>query len=716
MNKKNKLIWVLMFFVFKISYTQNVGDIPFSDQFDAVKTVDEFYNLSTKLINEAKDYIQENELSKSLNYCYFIEKELEKYVDSTSSKIIFLRLEYSNVIGIVSRRQKNYQKAIEFFNKSKKNAIILGDSLSLATILANIGNTFHSMGERDSAYTYHYRSLEIKKKQKNYQTLASSYMNLAVLFQKDSLYDKALDFYIKAKDIRISINDTLGLSRVYDNMGYMFFQQELHPESEIYEKKAIEFALRSDPMNLIVLRDAHEVLRDIYEIRCRDTLNSDSLRLAYSEKARIFDRKYDKYTAEVIERRNDKQINDLVVKYETAQAKAKAENLEKDNLILGNEKELLARENQLSLEREKNLENKNELLRTQNELSKKAAEVSMANEKAAKAELAEQETRAKYMLIIIFVVVTALIFLALLTLTVRKINRQLRVQKQELADKNCLLERQKGEIQKQKDVIEQKNKNIQQSLEYAQRIQNAILQPGILKEKFPPNVMFYKQKDTIGGDFYFAYHYEGESYLIVADCTGHGVPGAMVHMLMHNILTSTFLNSSKPSPNDILNLARDEVIAVLRQEYGEVKDGFDASVIKFKDHIEFAGAYNGMLAVLPDGHIDEVKADRMPVGIHHVRGNKDQASLGKFTNNVKHYPKGTRIYLMSDGYVDQFGGKKGYKYKKYRFKHLIQELQSLELEAIPARLEKDHLEWKNESNQEQIDDIIVVCIELDRDY
>jgi len=265
-----------------------------------------------------------------------------------------------------------------------------------------------------------------------------------------------------------------------------------------------------------------------------------------------------------------------------------------------------------------------------------------------------------------------------------------------------------AEIQAQKDELEEKNQNIMDSIRYAKRIQEAVTPTeSQMKKFFPEHFVLWRPRDIVSGDFFWMMHKNDKVIIAAADCTGHGVPGAFM-----SIMGISFLNQIANMPEvqnaaDALNHLRHNVITSLNQEGSETdtKDGMDISlcVYDFKEMtMEFSGAYNP-LYMIRNEELSVIKADRMPVGIH-------ERMDRPFTNNKFTIMKGDIFYILSDGYIDQFGGPKGKKFMTKRFKELILKIHKLPMGEQSRILEEELLKWRGDI--EQIDDIIIIGIRV----
>jgi serine phosphatase RsbU (regulator of sigma subunit) len=265
-----------------------------------------------------------------------------------------------------------------------------------------------------------------------------------------------------------------------------------------------------------------------------------------------------------------------------------------------------------------------------------------------------------------------------------------------------------AEIREQKDEIEKQNEEITASIKYAERIQKAVV-PSYERasELLPEHFVLWRPRDIVSGDFWWMTQKNGKVVIVAADCTGHGVPGAFVSMLGVSFLNEIVNKMEHIKANEILNQLRYHVKTTMKQtgKEGEAKDGMDLALVVLdlsNQKIQYAGAYNP-LYLIRKGELIEFKADRNPIGIY-------IKELDSFTNHDIEVQKGDTLYIFSDGFVDQFGGEKGHKFKSKQFKELLLSIQKnpmLEQEMI---LDQTIDEWRG--NFEQVDDIIIVGIRI----
>ncbi|MBI5008685.1 MAG: SpoIIE family protein phosphatase, partial [Bacteroidia bacterium] len=292
-----------------------------------------------------------------------------------------------------------------------------------------------------------------------------------------------------------------------------------------------------------------------------------------------------------------------------------------------------------------------------------------------------------------------LVFVALAILLTARI-RETRLKKEKMILEEKVRERTK-EIQAQKEEITS-------SIAYASRIQMAMLPTeDLFKSSFSEHFIMYKPRDIVSGDFYWIGEVDNKIFFTVADCTGHGVPGAFMSTLGISTLNEIIASGNDYKANMVLNQLRKKVKTSLHQtgKEGEAADGMDIALCilhKNKKMLEFAGAYNALL-IFQDGALKEYKGDRMPIGIHY--GEKDT-----FTNIEIRVKKGDAIYLFSDGFCDQFGGPDGVKYKIANLKKLLTEISHEPMANQKTIIEKELERWRGKFDQ--VDDISIMGVRI----
>jgi len=281
----------------------------------------------------------------------------------------------------------------------------------------------------------------------------------------------------------------------------------------------------------------------------------------------------------------------------------------------------------------------------------------------------------------------------------QKLEETVQERTKEIAEQNYQLEQQKAEItQKSNDILD--------SIHYAKRIQTTILPSGTrLNELFEEHFVFYRPKDIVSGDFYWAREVQDKVIFSAVDCTGHGVPGALVSIVGNNGLLRAVNEFKLTEPNLILDKLREIVISAFRSEGTlDVKDGMDIALcsIDYKTgELKFAGA-NNECVIIRQGEIIELKPDKQPIG--------QFVDAKPFTHQTFQLQTGDCIYLYTDGYVDQFGGERMKKYKSKPFKAMISKIWELPMTVQYNKIQQEFDDWK--ADVEQVDDVCVFAVKF----
>jgi serine phosphatase RsbU (regulator of sigma subunit) len=262
-----------------------------------------------------------------------------------------------------------------------------------------------------------------------------------------------------------------------------------------------------------------------------------------------------------------------------------------------------------------------------------------------------------------------------------------------------------AQVVKQKEEIEHINKQMRDSITYARKIQEAMLPEDTrIMQHLPQHFILAMPRDIVSGDFYWFSHNaeKGVSFMSVADCTGHGVPGAFMSMLGKSSLDYIMHEISVGTSDIILNELQ---LAVYRALGKNAKDGMDIAVCGFdfqQMKLHFAGA-QGDLFMMRGGELTVIKGDKAPIG----GDTKHYSEERKHKLHTLDIQKGDVLYMTSDGYIDQFGGPENFKYGSKRFRDLLKDIAHKDMDEQKKILRDEHLEWR--TNQKQLDDVLVLC-------
>lgn len=553
-------------------------------------------------------------------------------------------IELLNKIGFQLWEQNNFQDALEYLQNSLTLNKKLGNENALLHLYSSIGMIYTDLNQHESALLYFRKSLQIKRELGEKRMILSELINIATTLSLLNRYYESITTTEEALTIAKSINEMSLIKRCY---GILADNYDKIGDT----KKAIEYF-------------------NIYS-----TL--------------------------------DKHIQKKVM--ENVQTEAnKMRNIANQAIA---EKE----ETQIEL-----IQKKQKLEKTESDLKKSQLITKLQSAKLGlqESELREKEIKLRHKnLLIQFQIVVSLAILFILLLLYRNFITKKKINK-ELVIKN-------KEINEQKEIINKKNNDISQSLSYAQRIQDAIMLPSRnkLQTYLPESFVFYKPRDVVSGDFYWLEQLNAKSFIIdedasvvnstirdsdeiilaAADCTGHGVPGAIMSMIGNDLLEE-IISHRIYKPEKILDALHRGVKNTLRQDITENSDGMDIALCKInkiEKTVEFAGAMNPLI-YFKNGEMHEVEGDIFPIG----RDEFDH-SRTPYTKKTIEINSPISFYMFSDGFQDQIGGKNKEKYLAERFKNLLQDIHTHPMSKQAELLEAELYTWMNNEN-EQVDDILVI--------
>lgn len=560
-----------------------------------------------------------------------------------------------------------YFKALKIYDKTK-------DTIGMARSNHGLGFAYQRLNKYDEVETYYEKAYELYKSKNDLANSATMTANLGGAFLGKAMgtkekkdFDKALAYFNQAIDLLNQTGDKTTLPTVYNNLGSLYGAQENYEQSLRYFRYAL--AIRRElgyqfgtATTLNNLSQCYTLVGKIDSaIICVD----EAYTIARSIGARqVVASSYACY-ADIYEAKKDfKNAFEYYRRYK----------LLSDSLIIDDNLRSLsdAQEKYKSVKQQKNIE-----------LLEQA-------QKSNEAIIAKQE-------VINYIIIAGLILIAIFSLFVyreysakKKANAQLSMQNQ---------------------VIQEKNRDITDSIQYAQTIQRALMpDEAEFSSHFRGGFVLYKPKDIVSGDFYWVTEKNNCVFFAIADCTGHGVPGGFMSMLGTSLLNEIVNERGIEAPADILEILRDKIIVSLHQrgEAGESKDGLDITLCRLDRKtlvLEYACAFNAFFVVRKGSEPSKKEllvseADRMPVGFHH--------SSQPFTGHRMQLETGDLLYASTDGYVDQFGGEQRKKFKTPRLKELLLSISDLPLAEQKRRLDETLEAWKN--GMEQTDDICLAGI------
>jgi serine phosphatase RsbU (regulator of sigma subunit)/Tfp pilus assembly protein PilF len=614
---------------------------------------------------------------------------------------------------------QNPQKALLFTEEALKLAEKLNFEKGIATSLNNIGVFYRKNGKYDIALSYYIKSLKIHEKINNKEGVAFSLSNIGTIHSLTGDYEKALKYFHRALSIFEELGSKQNQLMALNNIGNVYSEQNendkaldiYHASLKVYNELGPEYR-GFDPFNNI---------GNVY------------LSKGQPEKALDFF-----IQSLALEEKNHNEFGQANALFCIGNA----------YLTTGNKAEAL-QHLFYSLQKAKKVNDKNLLLKIYHKLSevylskgelflaytylvnhinikdslfneesnRKIAEMEIAyafEQKEKEIELLKKESEIKSLtihkdrIIMAATFLTSILLASLASLIYLK-NRQSNRAKKLLEERHKQIINRTREIVAQKKIIEDKNANITDSIKYAKKIQEAILNQETFSNYFPESFIYYKPKDIVSGDFYWFIRKDDYDLVVLSDCTGHGVAGAFMTVIGNALLNNIININNVTDPAQILVQLHEQLLATLkRQDVKFSNHGMDIAICKIDyptQTISFAGAKRPLIYI-QDNQLHEIKGNNISIG-----DSGDTTALPvDFTPHIIKYKKGDVFYLYSDGYPDQFGGDKNKKYMTRRFKELIFGLYKMPMAHQLQIIDEEITNWKG--NHEQTDDMLVIGFKI----
>ncbi len=565
---------------------------------------------------------------------------------------------FYNASGLFYLQKVNYALSLEHLLKALKIRERLHLKKETAISMNNIGLVYQQTGNYKQGSNYFNKALNINKELKNEEGISLNLDNLSITYSLQKDFNTALLFGLESLKGKRKLNDSVSIAATLSNIGNIFDERKEFDKALIYYSEALVISKKMNDTKGVAIR-----LVNIGELY-KQTNKIDS---AY----RYFKMSL-KFSIE---------INDLELMSENYLALSEIFFLQKKY------KEAYEYHTKFyvltdSMFNQKKAEQISEMT-GKYETEKKQKEIELLNKESEKqAAIGIEQSQKKNM--IIFSVIVGLCLVTIFSIF--QFNRF-------------------NVTRKQKWTIEEKQKEITDSINYAKRIQTAILPPdSYWKEKLPESFVLYQPKDIVSGDFYWVENINDFVLFAAADCTGHGVSGALVSVVCSNALNRVVKEFDITEPAKILDKTRELVLETFEKSNEEVKDGMDISLCCLNtktNELHWSGA-NNPLWYIRANHIYEIKGDKQPIG--------KNDNPRPFTMHKIELQQGDSIYIFTDGYADQFGGVKG---KKFMYKPLKELLVSIQNKAIDEQhkiLHQNFISWKGDT--EQTDDILLIGLKI----
>ena len=595
-------------------------------------------------------------------------------------KIVFLLISIIiiDTVTVAQNLDVSAQKKITEYKTEAEKYKAANNTNQQADFLNKIAYIYWENEKYSDAINYFTESLKINQENNNQNGIKSLNYNIGLIYSDMEDYQNALTHFNKGLEIARQLNQKEGIYSGLMNKATVLKNLSKYQEAVDNINEALSIAQEFN--NLKLVRTCYGMLAENYEL-LGDSQNT---------------MKYFELFASIDKHLKSEQIKEIEHKTEQQVKQAQSEKLETEKTLSKTSEELQKTQKNLA---------EIEAIKKQQQLELEVKELALRKQQA--------EIRNKQLILI----GVSFIFFLILIFSVLVL-RQFRAKKKAnklLQEQNEQINQQKIEIEAQRDLANEQKKDITDSIEYAKRIQSALLPPlSFIKRNLPEHFILFKPRDIVSGDFYWMMNKDGKIIIAAADCTGHGVPGAFMSMLgtafLNEIVTKIVENKHVYSlqANEILNQLRNYIIESLHQtgDDDESKDGIDMALCIIdseKQKLQFAGAHNP-LYIIKNNNLEVIKGDRMPVSIH-------KNAQKPFVNHEVDFSQNDIIYMFSDGYYDQIGGPQNRKFMSRNFQELLLSVHEKPMEQQKEILDKTFEEWRGENIQ--LDDILVIGIRLE---
>ncbi len=665
----------------------------YSNPDSAYKLIEEEYRLAVN--SGLRDF--EAKAFNNLGFYYELKGDFEKSIDHFQKGLeIWTEIDdkngmasaYNNLSGPY-RQLGNYVLHSECLTKSLLLFEETGNESGIANVTNNLGVFYLSQEDLSESLKYFKKALKLHKKIGSKHNIPNSLGNIGLVYNHQGQIDKSLEYFLESYGYYEESNDILGKAIVLYNIGECHFANKDYDLALDSYYKSLAY---SDTIEDLIGKSASQ--KAIAKVYFEQGLFQKAIHFA--EKALVVGQEINSLEevkeAALVLYQSYKSVKDhkmALEMYEMYVANKDSLNGE------GNQKEIIHQKYRYEYEK------------------KKALEDAARNAEIKQQEILAVERKKQQFVITISISLGLILTLSFLLVIFRRLK---------------ITRTQKNEISLQKDTIETILEDVTDSINYAKHLQDAILpNDDEIRKRFPESFIIYNPKDAVSGDFYWfemlhsTSYLENTTYLAVADCTGHGVPGAMVSVVCSNALNRTIFEYDIKEPSKILDKARELIVSMFENEGTSLNDGMDIVLCSFRlNELIYSGANNPLWIIretrflteeqkessniLIDGKytLIELKSDRQPVG--------NYVNMKPFTEKRISIRKGDCLYLFTDGYVDQFGGEKGKKYMRRRFKKMLLGIQSEPMEKQYTLIKDSFNNWKG--IHDQIDDVCVMGLKI----
>jgi len=574
-----------------------------------------------------------------------------------------------NGLGILEKNRNNFIKSLEYYYKAIEPLDKEKDKGRYATIYMNIGIVYRNLKNPKRALDYYKSCDSVYQILKDTAGIIKNNVNTCTALKEFGKFEEAKILGLHTqKIIELNGSKNSGAFNLYEIIAGIYFHEKNYPKAEQYYLKRFEF--EAEMGNQSVLASMYESLALLYKQWGKEFLADKYYKLAVQNLSKNRDTKT--------------RLALLNLKIDFLKSGGNF----KEALELHEEKYKL-NDSIFSMDlTEKISKMENDI---SNQQQKKDLELLQKNQAIKDLEIKRQRF-FNYGLVIVVLLIVVFVFFILRSLRVNKlINSELNIKNKKVEEQNS--------------IIEEKNKDIIDSINYAQRLQQILLPAEEeFKQALPASFLYFEPKDIVSGDFYFIERTEEFAFVSVVDCTGHGVPGAIMSMVANNLLNKVVREKKLTKPAEILQELNHELYYSLKQNVSQktASDGMDMAICVFypaKMELHF-GAANTSIYIVRDKKLIELKPDKMGLGKMAFENNF------KFTQQIFKVEKNDMIYMGTDGYADQFGGERGKKMMKKNMQKLFIDIAELPTEKQFSVVKDNFTGWKG--NLGQVDDVTVL--------
>jgi serine phosphatase RsbU (regulator of sigma subunit)/Tfp pilus assembly protein PilF len=574
-------------------------------------------------------------------------------------------------IGVMYRKMNNYEKAFGYYQKSLFLKEKLNKPAEVLMSLNNIGGLFYYERNFKKAHEYYEKALGLSRKLSDSVYMGAAYNNLGIVLSDEKKFAKALEYFDHALRIRERLADEPGIAVVTNNIGRVYEAQGINDKAFAFYKRAARLYQEENDMpnyaNSLYNMGSIQLSEKNYKAAIAYFHESEKLSEQFSNRLQLRDL-HNRLGIAYHYLGKDRESYTHLMKY-----------IDLNDSIFDEATLEKISEKEIKYQSEKK-QKENEILKQQNELK----------------DLLHERSEQKQRMVRIYFISGLVIALSVALLFFVRF-RSKKKSEQQLTLYNT-------EILKQKSIVDEKNKEITDSIIYAQKIQAAIL-PSInrFENILPGSFVFFKPKDIVSGDFYWMSEKENCIFFAAVDCTGHGVPGGFMSMLGSSLLHEIINEKNVFDPADVLDLMRIKIIQALRQTgaSGENKDGMDMALCRYdlkENKIVYAGANND-LVFIRNKKFSIYKATGQPIGFTF-------GTPTHFNQQEIMLEAGDSVFIYTDGYADQFGGPKGKKFKYRQLNELLATISDSDPATKRNALEQTFTGWIGDL--EQVDDVLVI--------